>query len=102
MGRISKYEEHGLNTVAKIAEKGDVHERWLFNLSLAGASTNRSGSLGRFAEFPGSVVNRHAMARTHTISSQQTSPIALAKSTATCPKAKMYRTSLMRIGIWFA
>jgi hypothetical protein len=47
MGRISKYEEHGLNTVAKIAEKGDVHDRWLFNLSLAGASTNRSGSLGR-------------------------------------------------------
>ena len=37
------------------------------------------------------------MARTDTISNQQASPIALAKSTASGPKAMRYRNGLMRI-----
>jgi hypothetical protein len=45
--------------------------------------------LGKFAELRGlwPVVGSHAMARTHMISNQHTSPIALAKSTAIGRKA---------------
>jgi hypothetical protein len=43
------------------------------------------------------VRSRDAMARTHFISNQQTSPTVLAKSTATCPKATRYRSGFMRI-----
>jgi hypothetical protein len=56
-------------------------------------------SLGTFADLRGlgPVVNDHAMARTHFISNQQTSPIVLTKSTVGCPKAMRYRNDLMRI-----
>src|SRR6516162_1589677 len=55
--------------------------------------------LGKFAELRGlwPVVGSHAMARTHMISNQHTSPIALAKSTAIGPKAMTYRNGFMRI-----
>src|SRR6516164_1983579 len=56
--------------------------------------------LGKFAELRGlwPVVGSHAMARTHMISKQHTSPIALAKSTAIGRKAMTYRNGFMRIG----
>src|SRR5215471_21470631 len=41
----------------------------------------------------------HAPARTHIISNQPASPIALAKSTAISPKAMRYRNGFMRIVI---
>jgi hypothetical protein len=55
--------------------------------------------LGKFAELRGlsPVVGSHAMARTHMISNQHTSPIALAKSTAIGRKAMTYRNGFMRI-----
>ena len=42
------------------------------------------------------------MARTHMISNQQASPIALAKSTVSGPKAMRYRNGFMRMVILFA
>src|SRR5262249_16845981 len=56
--------------------------------------------LGKFAELRSlwPVVSSHAMARTHMISNQHTSPIALAKSTAIGRKAMTYRNGFMRIG----
>jgi len=45
----------------------------------------RRCSLGTSAELRGL---SHAMARTHIVSNKQASPRILAKSTATCPKAR--------------